>query len=218
MAERYRIVIAEDYTILRDGLRALITSDPNFEVVGEAEDGRQAIQRVKKLLPDLLLIDLSMPRMNGIDALKEIKRDCPKTRVIVLTVHKTNEYLTAALQAGADGYVLKDASREELLNAIHHVLAGKSYLSPTVSKEVISGFLEGQTPQESATSWSLLTRREREILTAIAEGGKNKDIAEQLHISPKTVDKHRSNIMKKLDLHNVASLTAYAIKHGLVVK
>ncbi len=218
MAERYRIVIAEDYTILRDGLRALISSDPNFEVVGEAEDGRQAIQRVKQLLPDLLLIDLSMPRMNGIDALKEIKRDCPKTRVIVLTVHKTNEYLTAALQAGADGYVLKDASREELLNAIHHVLAGKSYLSPTVSKEVISGFLEGQTPQESATSWSLLTRREREILTAIAEGGKNKDIAEQLHISPKTVDKHRSNIMKKLDLHNVASLTAYAIKHGLVVK
>ncbi len=218
MAERYRIVIAEDYTILRDGLRALISSDPNFEVVGEAEDGRQAIKRVNQLLPDLLLIDLSMPRMNGIDALKEIKRDCPKTRVIVLTVHKTNEYLTAALQAGADGYVLKDASREELLNAIHHVLAGKSYLSPTVSKEVISGFLEGQTPQESATSWSLLTRREREILTAIAEGGKNKDIAEQLHISPKTVDKHRSNIMKKLDLHNVASLTAYAIKHGLVVK
>ena len=218
MPDRYRIVIAEDYTILRHGLKALIASDSKLHVVGEAEDGRQAIQCVKHHLPDLLLIDLSMPHMNGIDALREIKREFPDIRAIVLTVHKSDEYLTAALQAGADGYVLKDASRDELLNAIHHVLAGKSYLSPTVSKKVINGYLDRQPPTDGHTSFSVLTRREREILTAIAEGGKNKDIAHQLCISPKTVEKHRSNLMKKLDLHNAAELTSYAISQGLVVK
>ena len=218
MTEPYRIIIAEDHTILREGLRALLSADPRFEVVAEAADGRAAIERCEGLTPDLLLIDLSMPRMNGLEAIREIKKRNSDIKVIALTVHKTEEYILAALQAGADGYVLKDATHSELAMAIDHVLMGKCYLSPGVSEKVIEGYLEGRKALKSKTAWDTLTAREREILKLIAEGYKNKGIADDLCISLKTVEKHRANLMKKLHLHSVAELTAYAMQKGLVIK
>ena len=212
----YRIVIAEDHTILREGLRALLSAKPDFSIVGEAEDGRAAIRCVGQEQPDLILMDLSMPKMNGLEAIKEIKKLNPDTKVIVLTVHKTEEYILASLRAGADGYVLKDSTHSELEMAINNVLRGKRFLSPGISEKVIGGYLEGKTTVKTKSVWDTLTQREREILKLIAEGNKNKEIADYLCISLKTVEKHRTNLMKKLDLHNVASLTAFAMEKGLL--
>ena len=214
--KRQTIVIAEDYTILREGLRALISSNPDLEVVAEAGDGRAAINLVEKLKPDLVLTDLSMPRMNGMEAIREIRKRIPETKIVVLTIHKTEEYILAVLKAGADGYVLKDATHDELIMAIKNVLSGKSYLSPGISETVLEGYLEGRKTVKHQTSWETLTHREREILKLIAEGYRNKQIAKDLCISVKTVEKHRANLMEKLDLHNVQALTALAIEKGLV--
>ena len=216
MKAKVRIVLAEDHTILREGLRALLTADPNFEITGEAADGRAAVRLVEKQIPDLILMDLSMPRMTGMDAIREIKKRYPQTKIIALTVHKTEEYLRTTLQAGADGYVLKDATHDELMMAIQSVLKGKTYLSPGVSGRVIEGYLEGKESQMPPSTLGLLSQREREVLKLIAEGYKNKEIATDLCISLKTVEKHRANLMKKLDLHNAAALTAYAIEQGLI--
>ena len=218
MGERKKIVIAEDHTILREGLRMLLSSNPDFEVVGEAQDGLEAIRSVEACKPDLVLMDLSMPRMNGVGAIQEIKKQSPSTKILVLTVHKTEEYILTTLKAGADGYVLKDATHSELMLAIENVFSGRSYLSPGISEKVIEGYLEGRKTVKSSTSWDTLTQREREILKMIAEGYKNKDIADYLCISAKTVEKHRANLMKKLDLHSASSLTAFAMDKGLITK
>ena len=216
MSQKVRIVIAEDHTILREGLKSLLSSSSDFEIIGEAEDGQEAIRCVEKFKPDLILMDLSMPRMNGMDAIKEIKKRFSETKILVLTVHKTEEYILATLKAGADGYVLKDATHTELMIAVKNVLSGKHYISPGISEKVIEGYLEGRKTLKTRTSWETLTQREREILKLIAEGYKNKEIADYLCISPKTVEKHRANLMEKLDLHNVQALTAFAIEKGLV--
>ncbi len=216
MKKTYRIVIAEDHTILREGLRALLSAEAGFDVVGEAEDGRAAIRCCEDLVPDLVLMDLSMPRMHGFEAIKEIKRQNPDVKIIALTVHKTDEYILATLQAGADGYLLKDATHSELVMAIKNVLMGKRYLSPGISERVIEGYLEGRETLKTKSAWDTLTRREREILKLIAEGYKNKEVADYLCISLKTVEKHRANLMKKLDLHSAAELTAFAVEKGLV--
>jgi len=218
MGDRKRIVIAEDHTILREGLRMLVSSNPDFEVIGEAEDGLEAVRCAENLKPDLMLMDLSMPRMNGIGAIQEIKKQCPATKILVLTVHKTEEYILATLKAGADGYVLKDATHSELMLAIECVFSGRSYLSPGISEKVIEGYLEGRKTVKSTSSWDTLTQREREILKMIAEGYKNKDIADYLCISAKTVEKHRANLMKKLDLHSASALTALAMEKGLIIR
>lgn len=218
MGEKQRIVIAEDHTILREGLRALLSSDPGLEIVGEAEDGQEAIRCVEKLKPSLVLMDLSMPRMNGMDAIREIKKRSPETRILVLTVHKTDEYIVATLQAGADGYVLKDSTNAELKMAIKSALGGKFYISPGISAKVVEGYLQNKIMPKAATPWDSLTARERGILKLIAEGYKNKDIADFLCISVKTVEKHRANLMQKLDLHSVSALTTLAIEKGLVTK
>jgi DNA-binding NarL/FixJ family response regulator len=214
--EKQRIVIAEDYTILREGLRALISSNPEFDVVAEAGDGHEAIQCVEKHKPHLILLDLSMPRMNGMDAIREIRKRVPETKIVVLTIHKTEEYILATLKAGANGYVLKDATHDELMMAVATVLSGKRYISPGISEKVIEGYLEGRKSIKSHTSWDTVTHREREILKLIAEGYRNKGIADYLCISVKTVEKHRANLMEKLNLHNVQALTAFAIEKGLV--
>ena len=218
MREKGRIVIAEDHTILREGLRVLLSSHPDLEVVGEAADGRDAIQCVEEAAPDLVLLDLSMPRMDGMDAIREIRKRSPDTKILALTVHKEEEYVLAALKAGAEGYALKDATHEELVTAIRRVLEGKRYLSPGVSEKVIEGYLAGKQARQAKTPWDSITAREREVLKLIGEGYKNKEIAEVLCISVKTVEKHRSNIMEKLDLHNVSDLTAYAIEKGIVTR
>lgn len=216
MTEKVRIVIAEDHTILREGLRSLLSSNTSFEVVGEAGDGREAIRQVKKLKPDLILTDLSMPRMNGMEAIKEIKRESASTKILVLTVHRAEEYILATFRAGADGYLLKDSTHSELLMAVKKVLNGTHYISPEISEKVIEGYIEGKKSLKSRTSWETLTQREREILKLIAEGYRNKEIAEDLCISVKTVEKHRANLMEKLDLHSIQALTAFAIDKGLV--
>ena len=213
---KYRIVIAEDHTILREGLRALLSSNPDFEVTGEAGDGREAVRLVEQLKPDIVLMDLSMPRMNGMEAIQEVKKISPETKVMALTVHRTEEYILTVLQGGADGYVLKDANADELEMAIKSVLGGNCYLSPGVSEKVIEGYLEGKKTIKTNSSWATLTRREREILKLIAEGYKNKEISEQLFISVKTVEKHRANLMRKLNLHSASALTAYALERGIV--
>jgi len=216
METRRKIVIAEDHTILRAGLRALLSGQNGLEVIGEAGDGREAIRKVDTLQPDLLLIDLSMPKLNGIEAIREIKSQHPEIKIIVLTVHKSEEYIIAALQAGANGYMLKDASQNELLLAIDYVINGKTFLSPSISDKVVDAFLNTDKKDKPAAVLDNLTAREREILKLVAEGNTNKKIAEHLCISLKTVEKHRSNLMQKLDLRNTAALTAYAIAKKMV--
>lgn len=216
--EKQKVVIVEDHAILRDGLKALLTSDKDLEVAGEAGDGREAIKLVEELKPNLIIMDLSMPRMNGMEAIKEIKRISKEIKIVVLTVHKNEEYILATFKAGADGYVLKDSSYNELMMAISNVLKGKHYISPEISERILEGYIEGKEKLKQKTSWEILTSREREILKLIAEGYRNKDIAEELCISVKTVEKHRSNIMEKLNLHNAQALTAFAIDHGLVTR
>jgi DNA-binding NarL/FixJ family response regulator len=213
---RYRVVVAEDHIILREGIRALLAAAKDVEVVGEAGDGREAIRCAASLQPDVMLLDLSMPRMNGLDAIREIKRVSEKTRVLVLTVHQTEEYVRAALQAGADGYVLKDASYEEVGRALRAVAGGRSYLTPRVSDLVVGGKPGGETDTEPRPGLNDLTERERSVLKLVAEGYKNREIAEFLYLSAKTVEKHRATLMNKLGRHDVAGLVAYAIEKGLV--
>lgn len=218
MTSKKTILIAEDHTILREGLRSLLTMNRNFEVIGEAEDGREAIRYAEALAPDLVLMDLTMPKMNGLEAIKEIKKRVPASKILVLTVHKTEEYILAALEAGADGYVVKDATHSELLMAMEKVLSGRRFLSPDISEKIIRGYLQGKQAAKIQTPWDTLTQREREILKLIAEGYKNKEVADYLFISVKTVEKHRANLMKKLGLHNAAALTAFAIDKGIIEK
>jgi DNA-binding NarL/FixJ family response regulator len=216
MIEKKRVVIVEDHTLLRAGLRALLAQDPDIDIVGEADNGRDAIQLIGSLSPHLVLTDLSMPGMNGIEAIVDIKRRFPGVRVLVLTVHKTDEYIHESLRAGADGYILKDASHDELRIAIRSVLNGKTYLSPDISSKVINGYLGTDKANTPSSPWDTLTHREREVLKLVAEGHPNKYIADYFCLSIKTVEKHRSNLMKKLDLHNASMLTAYAIEKGLI--
>lgn len=211
-----RVLIADDHAIIRAGLRALLTSSANHEVVGEAADGNEAILMVNELAPQVLLIDLSMPRMNGTEAIQVIRDRHPNLKIIALTVHRTEEYVRAALDAGANGYMLKDDTHQELLNSIQSVLKGQTYLSPAICGHVVNSYLDPQGNVCKATSWDSLTLREREVIKLIAEGNTNKMIARMLSISVKTVEKHRGNMMKKLDLHSASKITAYAIENRLV--
>ena len=218
MTDKIKIVIAEDQTLVRKGLRSLVSTDAQYVVVGEAQDGLEAIKSVRKHKPDLLLLDLAMPKLSGISAIKEVKRTDPSTRILTITFHTSDEYILEAFQAGADGYCLKNDSHEELMIAISRVLEGKKYLSPAISEKVLEGYLEQTKTLKAQTDWETLTRREKEILKLVGEGHSSKEIAEFLSISSKTVDKHRSNIMKKLNLHSATALTAYAVEKGIVSK
>jgi DNA-binding NarL/FixJ family response regulator len=216
MSGKWRILIVEDHFLLRAGLRALLSQDPDIEIVGEADNGCDAVYAIESLMPHLVLMDLSMPGMNGIEAIIEIKRHHPKTRVMMLTIHKTDEYIRETLHAGADGYILNDATYDELRIAIHSVLSGRIYLSPAISAKVIDGYLGKAKSGSALNALAALTRRERAVLKLVAEGNPNKYIAEHLCLSVKTVEKHRYNLMKKLDLHNASSLTYFAIENGLL--
>lgn len=211
-----KVILVEDHTILREGLRLLLSASPELEVVGEAENGQEAVQMVRDIKPDLVLMDLSMPRMNGTEAIGMVKKRYPEIKVIALTVHKSDEYVRATLNANADGYVLKDDTHQELLTAIKNVMKGNTYLSPGICNKVINGFLDSSSQQAVTSSWDMLTERERQVIKLIAEGSTNRDIAGCLSVSIKTIEKHRSNLMKKLDLHNASALTTYAIENGLV--
>lgn len=220
MSEKHRVVIVEDHALLRAGLRALLAQDPEIEVVGEADNGKDAIMIIGALSPHLVLMDITMPGTNGIAAIADLKRRYPLVKILVLTIHKADEYIQESLKAGADGYILKGTTLEELRLAIQTILMGKSYLTPDILERVISGYLGGGTAtgmaSETTNAWQLLTPRERQVLKLVAEGHPNKFIAEYLCLSLKTVKKHRSNLMAKLNIHNASTLTGFAIEKGLL--
>jgi len=209
-----KIFLADDHGILREGLRALLNKESTIQVVGEAEDGRTTVSLVEKLSPDIVIMDISMPDMNGIEATRQIINRNPLTKVIGLSVHADKRFVIEMLNAGASGYLLKDCAFEELVNAIRTVVANRSYLSPAITDIMINDYKQ-IISRETLSVFSLLTAREREVLQLIAEGKTTKDIAAELSISVKTVETYRQQIMDKLDIHSVADLTKYAIKEGL---
>ncbi len=210
-----RTLIVEDQTVMRDGLQALLASEPDFEVVGATAEGESAIRAADTLQPNIILMDLSIPHVSGTDAITRIKRKHPEIKIVVLTLHKEDKFIQAALQAGADAYVLKDDNREELFTALLTVITGRRYLSPSILERVIMGYLDRTT---ETPSWEILTDREQEVMKLIAEGYRTKDIAAQLTVSPRTVETHRTNLMKKLDLASVSAVTAYAIANGIIAQ
>ena len=216
---KYRLVVAEDHVIMREGLCSMLESTGQYEIVGQATNGLEAIRIAKTEIPDLMLLDISMPKLNGLSVIHELKNKYPTIKFIVLTVHDTEEYVREIFGAGANGYCLKKGDFSELLTAIDHVLQGKPYVSPHITQPLLDTFMrtnKGESPTSSPKN--SLTKREKEILKLVGEGYKNKEIAKLLFISSKTVEKHRSNLMAKLDLHNSAGLTAYAIKMGLILQ
>ena len=212
----HSILIIDDHALMRSGLEAMLESEPGYEVIGVAADSASAVRTATELQPDIIMMDLTMPRTNGIDAIAQIKRQHPHIKIVALTFHREDEYVRATLEAGADAYVLKDDSRTELFNALANVAAGKHYLSPSIVDIVVAGYLAGGVVSASEPSWKSLTSREREVIKLIAEGNQTREIATYLSISPKTVEKHRSNLMRKLDRHNVSEVTVYAIRNGFV--
>jgi DNA-binding NarL/FixJ family response regulator len=209
-----KVLLADDHKIVRDGLRALLTRSTDIEVVGEAENGRATVLLARQLEPDIIIMDVAMPDLNGIEATRQILSDRPDTKVVAVSMHSDRRFVSEMLKAGAAAYLSKDYAFDELEKAIAAVSAGKVYLSPDISGVVVENYVR-QTPQAEVTAYSLLSDREREVLQLLAEGKTAKEIAEDLHVSIKTVETHRSNIMTKLNIHRLAELTKYAIREGL---
>lgn len=208
-----KVLVADDHKVVREGLRTLIEKQPGMEVIAEAENGRIALKLIKKLSPDIAIMDIAMPDLNGIEATRQIVAEAPSTKVIALSMHSDRQFVTRMMSAGASGYLLKDCAFEEVARAIRSVMARQTYLSPEIVSIVVKAFLRRSEPSDSMLS--VISPREREVLQLIAEGKTTKQIALRLHISAKTVDTHRRNIMDKLDIHSIAELTKYAIREGL---
>ena len=209
-----RVIIADDHKILRQGLQALLQREPDMEMLAEAEDGRQTVTLVSELIPHIVIMDVKMPTLNGIEATRQILSNHPDVKVIALSIYSDRRYVINMLKAGAHGYLLKDCAFEELAQAIRLVMANKTYLSPGVAEIVVKDFVQ-RVPDTSQSAFSVLTNREREVLQLMAEGQSTSQIAELLHISVKTVDTHRQQIRHKIGIKNVAELTKYAIREGL---
>ena len=210
------ILLADDHTILRAGLKMMLNAQPDMEVVGEAQDGKHAIYEAQRLEPDIVLMDITMPDMNGIEATRQIKKLLPEVKILMLTMHENDEYVFQALRAGASGYMLKEAADTDLISALRVVESGQFYRSPVAQSVMVGDYLLRVRTGEEKDSYSSLTEREREILKLVAEGYTNNQIAERLVISPKTVDTHRTHIMDKLSLHSRAELVKYAMRGGLL--
>jgi two-component system response regulator NreC len=211
-----RIVLVEDHAILRDGLRALLEMERDLAVVGSVGDAAAAVVLIRDLKPQLIISDVALPGRSGIALIGELLALNPDTRLLVLTAHGEEEYIRAALNAGAHGYVLKDSGREDLIRAIRAVVSGRQYLCASVAAKVVSGFVSGLAPKRALSAEGLVTGRERQVLTRIALGQSNKSIARELGLSVKTIEKHRANLMRKLTLHNTAAVTLYALRHGFI--
>lgn len=214
MTERIRVLIADDHTIVRSGLSLLLASESDIEVVGEAKDGAAAVEMTAQLNPHVVLMDIGMPALNGFEATSQIKREMPEVNILVLTMHRSDEYFFQMLEAGASGYVLKGAETSELISAVRAVSKGEVFLYPTMARRLVQEYLR-QTGSD-AVARDRLTQREREILKLIADGYSNKDIAKKLVVSPSTVHSHRSNLMQKLELNSRHELVQYARRHGLI--
>jgi DNA-binding NarL/FixJ family response regulator len=213
-AKQIRVVLAEDHTIVREGLRALLSAREDIQVVGEAGDGRQAVELCRREAPDVAIMDLSMPQLNGVDACRQIRKLCPQTKVLVLSMHSGEEYVRAAIRAGASGFLVKGSGLSDLILATRAVAAGEAFLCPAAAKVALQDACRtGGSPPEAGSE---LSDREREILQLVAEGRSSREISSLLHISQKTVEGHRGRIMAKLGIHDVAGLVRYAVHIGLV--
>ena len=215
MTTKIRVLIADDHQIVRDGLRSLLEKEPDIEVIAAVEDGRTTVRLVEELQPDIVIMDISMPGLNGIEATRKITRDFPNIKIIALSMHDDGRFVMNMLKAGASGYLLKDCAFKELTKAIHVVVrTGKSYLSPDITDVVVSSYVTGSSGPEPLL-YSALTPREREVLQLVVEGKTSSQIAEILYISVKTVETHRTQLMHKLKITNLADLVKYAIKEGI---
>jgi two-component system, NarL family, response regulator NreC len=211
-----RILLADDHAILRDGIRALLSDETDLQVVGEAENGRQALEQARALRPDIVIMDIGMPLLSGLEATTLIRRDVPEARVLILTMHQNEEYLARVLAAGASGYVLKDVAGRELVSAIRQVAGGEAFFSPSMTKTLTSLYLHSLEAERTHDPYDDLTIREREVLQLVAEGFTNHQIAEMLKLSIKTVKTHRLHLMQKLDLHDRTELVKYAFQKGII--
>ncbi|MBT4287208.1 MAG: response regulator transcription factor [Deltaproteobacteria bacterium] len=209
-----KIVLVDDHKIMREGIRAMLETENSLEVVSEAENGREALEIALDIKPDIIIMDINMPDMNGTEATRQIRKSCPETRIIALSMHSDRFIVTDMLQAGASGYLLKDCSGQDIITAIRTVHAGKNFLSPEITGVVIEDYIQ-KSSKENPKSPAQLTTKEREVLQLIAEGNTSKEISSHLNIATKTVDSHRINIMNKLDIHNIAELTKFAIRYGI---
>jgi two-component system response regulator NreC len=208
------ILVVDDHKILRQGLRTLLAREPDMEVVAEAEDGRHAVRLVRELSPQVVIMDVGMPDLNGIEATRQVLQESPETKVIALSMHSDRRFVTNMIKAGASGYLLKDSAFEELATAIRVVMARKTYLSHEIAHVVVKDYVQGGSKNDPSV-FSVLSPREREVLQLMAEGKTNRQIAETLNVSLKTVETHRQQIMNKLEIHNIVELTKYAIREGL---
>ncbi len=209
------ILLADDHHVVRQGLRALLEAEPDFHVLGEASDGLEAVQQVERLQPDVLLVDVMMPGLSGLEAARQVRERFPKTQVVVLSMHSNEAYVLEALRNGAMGYVLKDSDAAELVNAVREAYAGRRYLSPPLSDVIIDAYVN-KSRETVLDVYDTLTNREREVLQLAAEGHTNADIASRLGISPRTVEIHRTNMMRKLGLHTEHELIRYALRRGIL--
>ncbi len=211
-----KILIAEDHAIVREGVRMILEAEPDFDVVAEAKDGKQAVELARALAPDVVVMDISMPQMTGIEATQQIRRLCPNTHVLILTMHEEESYVFQLLRMGAAGYVLKRAAATDLVEAVRAAFRGEAFLYPSVARSVVADYLERVRTGEGRDRYDGLTDREREILVLLAEGLTNAQIGDRLFISVKTVQTHRAHIMEKLDLHDRSLLVRYAVRKGLI--
>ena len=207
-----RIILADDHAILRHGLSKSFQQEEDFKVIGQTKDGHSTVELAKEILPDVVVMDIAMPDLNGVEATRQIARECPDVNVIGLSMHSGNKYVREMFRAGAKGYLLKDCPFEELTQAIRTVVDGKTYVSPSISQMLIEDYI---SKPDDESAFSVLSQREREVLQLLAEGKSTKQAAMQLHISPKTVEAHRLRIMNKLEIDNIAQLTKYALQEGL---
>jgi DNA-binding NarL/FixJ family response regulator len=210
-----RVFLADDHTVVREGLRAYLDAQPDIEIVGEAGDGREAVERIAELLPDVAVIDIGMPEINGIEATEMIDGLCPDTGIVILSMHSTNEYVFRALQAGATGYVLKESAGKELINAVRAVQGGHHYLSQKIADQVIADYVRQRQAAKPESPLDTLSEREKQIMRLIAEGAKTSEIAEDLSLARSTINTYRSRLMRKVDVEDVASLVKLAIQYGL---
>ncbi|MDX1524453.1 MAG: response regulator transcription factor [Anaerolineae bacterium] len=209
-----KLLLVDDHQVVRHGIKALFANEPDIEIVGEADNGREALRLIPELEPEVVLMDISMPGLNGIEATRQLRQHYPDIKIVILSMHANEEYVFQVLQAGASGYVLKQSDSIEMVAAIRSVLAGGSFLSPPISRAVIDGYLSRAEARGQGQEPEVLTSREREVLQLLAEGNSNKEIADSLTISVKTVETHRSNMMRKLDARNKTDLVKYAIRKG----
>ena len=211
-----RVLVADDHAIVREGLRQLLNSQRDIEVVGEAEDGREALEKAKSLRPDVTLLDIAMPRLSGLEAVRLIKEAVPNIQIVVLSMHKKEAYVHQVLDAGALGYVLKASPSSDVLEAIRTVYRGEYFLSSKIRAEVIGTYLKSRREKPAVRGYDLLSEREQQVFRLIVEGNSTNQIADVLCVSPKTVEKHRANVMKKLAIHDVVAMVKYAIKIGII--